>query len=92
MIIMVDECLDLGFEVARQVVVSRQDAVFQGLMPALDLALGLRMERGTANVAHLTRFDIFGQFACDIAGTVVRQYTSNAFGCTGAYCCRCVDW
>ena len=34
-----DEGLDLGFEVARKIVVLQQDPVFQGLMPALDLAL-----------------------------------------------------
>ncbi len=38
-----DEGLDLGFEVSGQVIVFQQDAVFQGLVPTLDLALGLRM-------------------------------------------------
>ncbi len=46
-IIMVDEGLDLGFKIARQEVVFEQDAVFEGLVPALDLALGLRVHRGT---------------------------------------------
>ena len=41
MVVMLDERLDLGFEVAWQIVVFEQDAVFQGLVPALDLALGL---------------------------------------------------
>ena len=40
-IIVLDEGLDLGFEVAGQEVVFEQDAVFEGLAPALDLALGL---------------------------------------------------
>ena len=43
MVIMLDEGLDLPFEIARQEVVLQQDAVFQGLVPALDLALGLGM-------------------------------------------------
>ena len=42
-IVVVDERLDLGLQVARQVVVFQRDAVFEGLVPALDLALGLRM-------------------------------------------------
>src|SRR5271170_3785381 len=38
-----DERRDLGFEVAGQEVVFQQDAVLEGLVPALDLALGHRM-------------------------------------------------
>jgi hypothetical protein len=34
---------DLAFEIAGQVVVLKQDAVLERLMPALDLALGLRV-------------------------------------------------
>jgi hypothetical protein len=37
---------DLSFEIAGQVVVLKQDAVLERLMPALDLALGLRVIRG----------------------------------------------
>ncbi len=43
MIVVLDEGLDVSFEVAWQIVILEQDAVLQGLMPALDLALGLRM-------------------------------------------------
>ena len=45
-IVVVDERLDLGLEVAGQEVVYQRDTVFQGLEPALDLALGLRVNRG----------------------------------------------
>jgi hypothetical protein len=38
-IVVVDERLDLRLEVAGQIVVFKQDAVRQGLVPALDLAL-----------------------------------------------------
>ena len=41
-VVVLDEGLDLGLEVAGQEVVFQQDAVLQGLVPALDLALGLR--------------------------------------------------
>ena len=46
-IVVLDEGLDLGLEIAGQEVVLQQDAVFQGLVPALDLALGLGMARCT---------------------------------------------
>ncbi len=42
-VVALDEGLDLGFEIARQEVVLQQDAVLQRLVPALDLALGLRV-------------------------------------------------
>ena len=44
MVVVLDEGFDLGFEIAGQEVVFEQDAVLEGLVPALDLALGLRME------------------------------------------------
>lgn len=44
-IIVLDERLDLGFEIARQVVVLQQDAVLQGLVPTFNLALRLRSMR-----------------------------------------------
>jgi hypothetical protein len=34
------EGFDLGFQIAREVVAPQQDAVFERLVPALDLALG----------------------------------------------------
>jgi len=73
MVVVLDEGLDLGLKVAGQEVVFQQDAVFQGLVPAFDLALGLRMTRGAAHVAHLLGLDVFGQFARDVAGAVIRQ-------------------
>jgi hypothetical protein len=44
---------DLAFEIAGQVVVLKQDGVLERLMPALDLALGLRVIRGAADMLHL---------------------------------------
>ena len=46
-VIVIDESADLAFKVLRQIIVFQQDAVLQRLMPALDLALCLR-------VVHLT--------------------------------------
>ena len=50
MVVVGDEGLDLGLERAGQVVVLEQDAVLQGLVPALDLALGLRMAGRAADM------------------------------------------
>jgi hypothetical protein len=43
MVVLRHEGGDLAFEIAGQVVVLKQDAVLERLMPALDLALGLRV-------------------------------------------------
>src|SRR6187455_2808759 len=51
---MIDERFDVGFKIARQVVVFLQDAVLQRLMPAFDLALCLRMVGSAANVPHVS--------------------------------------
>jgi hypothetical protein len=53
-IVMPDEARDLGFEIAGQVIVLEQNAVLERLVPALDLALGLWMARGAANMHHAT--------------------------------------
>jgi hypothetical protein len=73
MVVVLDERFDLSFEIAGQEVVFQQDAVFECLVPAFDLALGLRMHRGTTHMAHLLCLDIFGQFTCDVAGTIVAE-------------------
>ena len=67
-IVMFDERLDLLLEIAGQEVVFEKDAVFQGLVPTFDLALGLRMERGAAHMGHLLGLDIFRQLARDVLG------------------------
>jgi Transposase IS116/IS110/IS902 family len=72
-VVVLDEGLDLGLKVAGQEVVLEQDAVFKGLVPALDLALGLGVHRGAAHVAHLVGLDVFSQFARDVAGTIVAE-------------------
>jgi hypothetical protein len=49
-IVVIDEGADLPFQVAGQVVVFQDNPVLHGLMPALDLTLGLRMMWRTAHV------------------------------------------
>ena len=72
-VVMLDEGLDLLFEIARQEVILQQHTVFERLMPALDLALGLWVEGCAAHVAHLVGLDVFGQFASDVAGAIVAE-------------------
>ena len=63
----------LPLEVTGQVVVFQQDAVLQGLVPPLNLALGLRVIRGAADVIHLLIFKPIGQLARDVTRPVVRE-------------------
>jgi len=44
MIVMIEECLDRRFQVCREEVVIQQNSVLQGLVPALDFALCLRVQ------------------------------------------------
>ncbi len=64
-VVVLDEGLDLLFEIAGQEVVLQQHTVFERLVPAFDLALGLGMEGRTANVIHLLAIEIVGQFSGD---------------------------
>jgi len=61
-----DEGGDLAFEIAGQVVVLKQDAVFARLMPALDFALGLRMVGRSADMLDVLLVQPIGQIARDI--------------------------
>ena len=56
MIVVLDECLDLGFKVFFEEVVFKQDAVFERLMPALDFALRLWVSRRAVTLFHAPVF------------------------------------
>ena len=66
MVVMRHEGRDLTFEIAGQVVVLEQDAVLERLMPALDLALGLRMIRGAADMLDFPLVQPIGKIARDV--------------------------
>ena len=72
-VVVIDKGIDLLPEIARQVVVFQQDAVLQSLVPALDLALGLRVLRCASNVIHLPVFQPIGQLSGDVTRPVVRE-------------------
>ena len=72
MIVVIDEHFDLCLEIRREEVVFQQNAVLQGLVPSLDLALSLRMIRRAPDVSHFLVAQPFSQLARDIAGAVIR--------------------
>ena len=72
-VVVLDEGADLGLEVAGQEVVLEQDAVLHGLVPALDLALGLGMHGSAPDMAHGVTLDIVSQLGGDIAGAIVAE-------------------
>ena len=71
-IVVGDEGADLGFEVARQVIVFEQDSVLEGLMPAFNLALGHGVIGRAANVIHVLAVEPFGEVGRDVARAVIR--------------------
>ena len=72
MVVVLDEGGDLAFEIAGQVVVLKQDAVFERLMPAFDLALGLRVIRGAADMLHVLLVQPSREILRDIGRAVIR--------------------
>jgi hypothetical protein len=68
-----DEDVDLHFEIAGQVVVLQQNAFLQRLVPALDLALDLRMTRRAADMMPILVSQPFSQIASNVAGPIVGE-------------------
>src|SRR5215208_5469160 len=66
MIVVLDEGGDLPFEIAGQVVILEQDAVLEGLVPALDLALCLRVIGRAANMLHALAVQPGGKIGRDV--------------------------
>ena len=71
-VILLDECLNLGLKRARQVVVFQQDAVLHGLVPAFDLALGLGMGGRAADMLDAMLRQPLGKLIRDKARPVIR--------------------
>ena len=72
-VVMVDEGGDLPFQVSRQEVMFEQDAVLHGLVPALDLALGLGMIGRAADMFHALFLDVIRQVSGDVRRAVVAE-------------------
>ena len=73
MVVVFDKRLDLRLQIARQIVVLEEDAILQGLVPALDLALGLGMIWRAADVRHFPVAEPVGEITGDVARPIVRQ-------------------
>ena len=73
MIVMIYEGFDLVFQITWQEVFFQQNAVLLGLMPPLDLPLGLRVIWCTANVIHAFVVKPLGQLTRDIAGAIIAE-------------------
>ena len=73
MIVVLHEGFDLTLKIARKEVVFEQDAVLERLVPAFDLALGLRMKRSAADMAHAMIVDPLGKFRRDVRRPVVAE-------------------
>jgi hypothetical protein len=72
-IVVLDEGVDLLLEISRQIIFVEQNAVLQGLMPTLDLSLGLGMIWGAAYVLHVLVFEPLAQIARDVTRSIVAQ-------------------
>ena len=70
-IVMGDEGLDPRLQIARHIGMLKQDAVLECLMPALDLALRLRMEGRTADMRYRALFEPSCEFGRDVRSAVV---------------------
>ena len=70
-IVVGDEGFDLGFEITGQIVVFKQDAVLQRLVPALDLALGHGVIGRAADVIDILAVEPFGEVSRDVARAVI---------------------
>ncbi len=66
MIVVIDERLDLLFQITGEEIVLQQYAVLQRLVPAFDLALCLRMVWCAANVAHAVVAEPVSEVARDV--------------------------
>src|SRR5665213_1472533 len=62
-VIMLDEGVDLLLEISGQIIVVEQNAVLQGLVPALDLSLSLGMIRRSPHMLHALVLEPPGQIA-----------------------------
>ena len=72
-VVVIDEGADLPFKVAGQEIVFQENPVLHRLVPAFDLALGLRMVRCTANVIHALFIEIVGQIGGDVGRAVIAE-------------------
>lgn len=72
-VVMVDEGLDLVFQVPGQEVVLKQDPVFEGLVSSFDFALCLGMVGSSTRMFHALTFQPMRQVVGEVTWPVVGQ-------------------
>ena len=72
-VVVLDEGGDGSLKLAFEEVVFEQDAVLEGLVPSFDLALGLGMHRGAADMFHAFVFEVSGQIASDVGRAIIAE-------------------
>jgi hypothetical protein len=68
---------DLALEIGGPVIVLKQDAVLERLVPALDLALCLRVIRGAAEVFHFLLIEPLREIVCAQSPRLSRHAATN---------------
>ena len=71
MVVVIDERADLSLEIAGQIIILKQDAVLERLMPTLDLALRLRVAGRAAHVTDIAFVHPLSQVSRDIGRAIV---------------------
>jgi len=84
-IVMLDESIDLVFQMSRQVIALQQDAVLQGLMPTLDFALGLRMVWRATDMVQTLILQPLGQIVGDKCFPSIRIGRGTRRVCTQSF-------
>src|SRR5882757_2379269 len=89
-VIVRDEGVDLPFEITGQIVVVQQDAALQGLVPTLNLTLGLRVIRRPTHMQHSLVLEPTGQIASHVRCAIVREksWPVHDGGAIKARCCE----
>ena len=76
-VLVVDEGVDGGFQFTFEEVIFQQNAVLEGLSPPIDLALGLGMQRGAANMFYTFVVKVFGQIHRDTRRAEISRFVGK---------------
>ena len=79
-VVVVDEGGDCGFKFPFEQAVFEQDALLEGLVPALDFALLPGMHRRAANMFHVLVLEVFGQIPCNMLWPRINQWQAADLG------------
>lgn len=82
MVVVIDERVDLRLKIAGQIIVFKQDAVLERLMPTLDLALRLLVARRAAHLTHIVFVQPIGEVGREVGGAI--SFGVSGFGLSGS--------